>query len=42
MSLKYEAACGSVIGKIRSRNEDNFYFDGHVLDDYPEQEAREV
>ena len=32
MKLTIEAACGCNKGKIRSKNEDNFYFDGKCLE----------
>ena len=32
MGFHLEAACGCHIGKIRSNNEDNFYFDGKCLE----------
>lgn len=33
MSFRLEAACGCHIGRIRTNNEDNFYFDGRCLEE---------
>lgn len=33
MSMKIEAACGCNIGRIRSNNEDNLYFNGLILEE---------